>query len=56
VTVLNAKEPIAYTVRPLDVGTWPAFARLVEANNGVWGGCWCAGFHVPVNQRAATRP
>lgn len=22
------------SVRPLDVGTWPAFARLVEANNG----------------------
>ena len=35
-------------VRPLDVNTWPAFARLVEANNGVWGGCWCMGFHVKV--------
>jgi hypothetical protein len=34
------------TVRPLDPSTWPAFARLVEANNGVWGGCWCMGFHV----------
>ncbi|MFI1538142.1 GNAT family N-acetyltransferase [Streptomyces anandii] len=34
------------TVRLLDEGTWPAFARLVEANNGVWGGCWCMGFHV----------
>jgi hypothetical protein len=34
------------TVRPLDQDTWPAFARLVEANNGVWGGCWCMGFHV----------
>jgi hypothetical protein len=33
-------------VRPLDVESWPAFARLVEANNGVWGGCWCVGFHV----------
>lgn len=33
-------------VSPLDVDTWPAFARLVEANNGVWGGCWCMGFHV----------
>ena len=21
------------------------FARLVEAHNGVWGGCWCMGFH-----------
>lgn len=33
-------------VRALDVDTWPAFARLVEAHHGVWGGCWCMGFHV----------
>lgn len=25
--------------------TWDDFAALVEANNGVWGGCWCIGFH-----------
>src|SRR3954447_4789906 len=31
--------------RPLDETTWPDFARLVERNNGVWGGCWCMGFH-----------
>lgn len=35
-----------WTVRPLAPDTWPAFARLVEANNGVWGGCWCMGAHV----------
>ena len=35
-----------YAVRALATDTWPAFARLVEANNGVWGGCWCMGFHV----------
>jgi len=40
----------AFSVRPLDVHTWPAFARLVEANNGVWGGCWCMGFHVKVGK------
>jgi hypothetical protein len=34
-----------YSTRPLDSGTWPDFARLVEANNGVWGGCWCMAFH-----------
>lgn len=34
-----------YTVRPLDASTWDAFAALVEANNGVFGGCWCLGFH-----------
>jgi GNAT superfamily N-acetyltransferase len=31
--------------RPLDVTTWPDFADLVERSNGVWGGCWCMGFH-----------
>ena len=39
-----------FCVRPLGVDTWPAFARLVEANNGVWGGCWCMGFHVKVGK------
>ena len=34
-----------YTTRPLDTETWDDFAALVEANNGVWGGCWCMGFH-----------
>ena len=34
------------SVRPLAPDTWEAFAQLVEANNGVWGGCWCMGFHV----------
>jgi len=31
--------------RALDASTWPDFAQLVERNNGVWGGCWCMGFH-----------
>jgi GNAT superfamily N-acetyltransferase len=34
-----------YTVKALDASTWDAFAELVEANNGVFGGCWCMGFH-----------
>ena len=34
-----------YTVRALDESTWDAFATLVERNNGVFGGCWCMGFH-----------
>ncbi|MGV8965622.1 MAG: GNAT family N-acetyltransferase [Cellulomonas sp.] len=33
------------TVRPLTQSTWPDFARLVDRHNGVWGGCWCMGFH-----------
>src|SRR3954454_22873890 len=40
-----AKPTQDLVVRLLDVDTWPAFERLVEANNGVWGGCWCMGFH-----------
>jgi GNAT superfamily N-acetyltransferase len=38
------KEP-SYTTRPLDESTWDAFADLVEANNGIYGGCWCIAFH-----------
>jgi GNAT superfamily N-acetyltransferase len=38
-------EYSAYEVKALDESTWPAFSALVEANNGVFGGCWCIGFH-----------
>jgi ribosomal protein S18 acetylase RimI-like enzyme len=38
------KQP-TYTTRPLDASTWDAFAELVERNNGVFGGCWCMGYH-----------
>jgi hypothetical protein len=41
---------VEFAVRALDVDTWPAFAELVEANNGVWGGCWCVGFHVKLGK------
>jgi ribosomal protein S18 acetylase RimI-like enzyme len=34
-----------YTVRPLDASSWDEFAELVERNNGVFGGCWCMGYH-----------
>jgi GNAT superfamily N-acetyltransferase len=34
-----------YTVKALDESTWDAFAALIERNNGVFGGCWCMGFH-----------
>ena len=34
-----------FRIAPLDESTWPAFAELVECNNGVFGGCWCMGFH-----------
>ena len=38
-------ETTAYSVKALDESTWHAFAALVERNNGVFGGCWCMGFH-----------
>jgi hypothetical protein len=45
------QEPFGELVaKPLDEETWPAFARLVEDNNGVWGGCWCMGFHVKLGE------
>ncbi len=34
-----------FSVRPLAPATWEAFADLVERNNGIFGGCWCVGFH-----------
>lgn len=34
-----------FTCKPLDESTWPAFAALVERNGGIFGGCWCIGFH-----------
>jgi GNAT superfamily N-acetyltransferase len=34
-----------FVTRALDSTTWFDFESLVEANNGVWGGCWCVGFH-----------
>jgi GNAT superfamily N-acetyltransferase len=42
-------------VRPLDAETWDAFAELLERNNGVFGGCWCLGFHPEGGQRGAGR-
>jgi hypothetical protein len=34
-----------YVVKALDQSRWAAFAELVERNNGIFGGCWCMGFH-----------
>jgi hypothetical protein len=42
-----------YETRLLTPETWPDFAALVEANNGIWGGCWCMGFHADGFQGSA---
>ena len=46
---------MSFTVAQLNVSTWPAFAELVERNNGIFGGCWCVGFHHEGSQRGIDR-
>jgi ribosomal protein S18 acetylase RimI-like enzyme len=46
---------VSYTVRPLTAATWDAFAELVERNNGIFGGCWCLGFHPEAKERGGIR-
>lgn len=36
---------------PLSPETWDLFAELVRRNNGVYGGCWCIGYHPECGQR-----
>jgi GNAT superfamily N-acetyltransferase len=43
---------MSYTVKILDASTWSAFADLVERNNGIFGGCWCIGYHPEAGQRS----
>lgn len=35
----------------LDSSTWDLFAELVERNNGIYGGCWCIGYHPECGQK-----
>lgn len=42
-----------FDVRYLDGGTWQDFVRLAERHNGVWGGCWCMGFHPEMSRTSA---
>ena len=46
---------MSYTTRPLGASTWDAFAELVERNNGVFGGCWCMGFHAELSRTSAAQ-
>ncbi len=39
------------TSKPLTKDTWPAFARLVEKHNGIFGGCWCIAFHLEPGEK-----
>lgn len=40
-----------FSVRALDASTWDIFAELVERNNGIYGGCWCIGYHPECGRR-----
>jgi GNAT superfamily N-acetyltransferase len=44
-----------YAVKALDESTWAAFAALVERNNGIFGGCWCLGFHLDLSRNNAAQ-
>ena len=46
---------MALTVTELDSSTWDAFAELVVRNNGIFGGCWCLGFHPEGKERGLDR-
>ena len=36
---------MSHVIRALGPQTWEAYAALIARHNGVWGGCWCMGFH-----------
>ena len=40
---------------PLSPETWPAFDALVQRHNGIFGGCWCIGFHPDGPERGQAR-
>ncbi len=42
---------MTYTTRQLNASTWDAFAEIVGRNNGVYGGCWCIGYHPECGQK-----
>ena len=42
----------SYEVRALTPDTWPAYARMMERHNGVFGGCWCTWFHTMNDEKA----
>ncbi len=51
------KAKSEFTTKPLDKTTWPAFADLVERDGGIWGGCWCIGFHLdPDGKKGQCKP
>ncbi len=50
----HPRPTVSLTSKPLSPQTWPAFARLVEKHNGIFGGCWCISFHLGPDDRKRT--
>ena len=42
---VTLRDMTTYEARALDAETWADFEKLADANNGVWGGCWCTWYH-----------
>ena len=51
----GAGPSLSWTIQPLGASTWDAFAELVERNNGIFGGCWCMGYHPERGQKGLIR-
>jgi len=51
---MRAMTETRYAIKPLNQSTWPAFADLVDRNNGIFGGCWCIGFHPEGRDKGTT--
>jgi GNAT superfamily N-acetyltransferase len=45
----------SFATRALDAGTFEDFARLADEHDGVWGGCYCLGFHAEGAERSSRR-
>ncbi|WP_373354719.1 GNAT family N-acetyltransferase [Pseudoroseicyclus sp. CXY001] len=42
--------PEPFAIRPLGPDTWEPYAELIAADGGIWGSCWCLGFHPQRNE------
>lgn len=48
---MTGRRGPGWRIAALDASTWDAFAELVRRNNGIFGGCWCIGYHPECGQR-----
>ena len=48
---IHATPPAGMRIMALSKSTWEQFAELAERNNGIFGGCWCIGYHPECGQK-----